>query len=71
MRLRYLKAVKLKVQIAAKAFKSKDEQQQEAVVTALAEAAEMSAHAFDKTIMLLVALIQGATCTYLADYHQA
>ena len=31
----------------------------------------MSAHAFDKTIMLLIALIQGATCTYLAEYSQA
>ena len=55
MRLRYLKTVKLKVQTAAKAFKSKDEQQQPAVAAALAEAAEMSAHAFDKTIMMLLA----------------
>ena len=71
MRLRYLKAVKLKVQTAAKAFKSKDEQQQPAIAAVLAEAAEMSAHAFDKTIMLLLALIQGATCTYYDGYSRA
>ena len=31
----------------------------------------MSAHAFDKTIMLLLALIQGATATYFEDYATA
>lgn len=60
-----------KVQIAERAFKSKDLEQLEIMDSSLAEAAEMSAHAFDKTIMLLIALIQGATCTYLAEYSQA
>lgn len=71
MRFKYLAVVKQILEGSLKDFKVKAPESEviEQIIKTIQEAACMCAHAYDKTLMLLISLILGSVYSYF-DYHK-